>query len=117
MRTGARNICGARVASGSRTTTLNDRIPRWDLECRPSPLVRPRGQDIAWSGDTESSRNHASAVYTTITAWNRSRRDILRNEGAQDAPEPRPVQWPEAGPIVAVPEVGGLHHRYERRAA
>jgi putative transposase len=35
----------------------------------------------------------------------------------KDAPEPRPVQGPEAGRIVALPKVGGLHHRYERRAA
>jgi putative transposase len=35
----------------------------------------------------------------------------------KDAPEPRPIQPPELGPVVAVPEVGGLHHRYERRAA
>ena len=36
---------------------------------------------------------------------------------AKDAPEPRSVQKPELGRIVAVPQVGGLHHRYERRAA
>jgi hypothetical protein len=35
----------------------------------------------------------------------------------KDAPEPRPVQGPDAGKIVAIPHVGGLHHRYERRAA
>jgi putative transposase len=35
----------------------------------------------------------------------------------KDTPEPRPVQGPETGRIVACPEVGGLHHRYERRAA
>jgi len=35
----------------------------------------------------------------------------------KDTPEPRPVQAPEAGRIIAIPEVGGLHHRYERRAA
>ncbi len=35
----------------------------------------------------------------------------------KDAPESRPVQTPEFGNIVAIPEVGGLHHRYERRAA
>jgi hypothetical protein len=32
-------------------------------------------------------------------------------------PEPRGVQPLAAGPIVSIPEVGGLHHRYERRAA
>ena len=32
----------------------------------------------------------------------------------KDTPESRPVQGPESGRIVAMPEVGGLHHRYER---
>jgi hypothetical protein len=37
----------------------------------------------------------------TVIAWHR----------------PRPVTPPEDGVVVAVPQVGGLHHRYERRAA
>jgi putative transposase len=36
---------------------------------------------------------------------------------AKDAPIPRPVQTPSAGKVVEIPLVGGLHHRYERRAA
>jgi putative transposase len=35
----------------------------------------------------------------------------------KDAPEPRAVQPPAMGEIAELPEVGGLHHRYERRAA
>ena len=35
----------------------------------------------------------------------------------KDAPEPRNVQARAIGRIVAFPEVGGLHHRYERMAA
>jgi transposase InsO family protein len=35
----------------------------------------------------------------------------------KDCPEPRPIHPPTAGNIIAFPEVGGLHHRYERRAA
>ena len=35
----------------------------------------------------------------------------------RDAPETRPVQPPELGWVVELPEVGGLHHRYERRPA
>ena len=35
----------------------------------------------------------------------------------KDTPEARPVQPPERGTIIAIPQVGGLHHRYERRAA
>ena len=31
--------------------------------------------------------------------------------------EPRSVQPPSAGNLVAFPQVDGLHHRYERRAA
>lgn len=36
---------------------------------------------------------------------------------AMDCPEPRPVLPPERGSVVAFPEVGGLHHHYERIAA
>ena len=36
---------------------------------------------------------------------------------AGDAPEPRGAQGPELGKVVEFPEVGGLHHRYERAAA
>ena len=36
---------------------------------------------------------------------------------AKDTPLPRPVQPPAMGEVVEFPEVGGLHHRYERRAA
>jgi putative transposase len=35
----------------------------------------------------------------------------------KDTPEPREVQPPETGKVVELPQVGGLHHRYERRAA
>ena len=36
---------------------------------------------------------------------------------AQDTPVPRPVNPPDLGAVVAIPQVGGLHHRYERRVA
>ena len=36
---------------------------------------------------------------------------------AKDAPTPRRVHAPAEGRVVAFAEVGGLHHRYERRAA
>ena len=35
----------------------------------------------------------------------------------KDAPDHRPVQPAAPGRIVSIPEVGGLHHHYERHAA
>ena len=35
----------------------------------------------------------------------------------KDAPDSRPIEPPERGTIIPIPEVGGLHHRYVRRAA
>jgi transposase InsO family protein len=49
-----------------------------------------------------------------INYYHRSRTHLAL---AKDSPEPRPVQPPGAGRIIAIPEVSGLHHRYERRAA
>jgi len=34
---------------------------------------------------------------------------------AKDTPIPRPIIGDSV--VVAIPEIGGLHHRYERRAA
>jgi hypothetical protein len=36
---------------------------------------------------------------------------------SKDAPEPRAKQPPDLGAVIQIAEVGGLHHRYERRAA
>jgi putative transposase len=49
-----------------------------------------------------------------IDYYHRSRTHLALEK---DSPEPRPIQAPESGRIIAIPEVGGLHHRYERRAA
>jgi putative transposase len=35
----------------------------------------------------------------------------------KDTPQSRRTQWPAEGHVIEIPEVGGLHHHYERRAA
>ena len=49
-----------------------------------------------------------------LTYYHRSRTHLSLEK---DAPTPRPVQAITEGDVVAFSEVGGLHHRYERRAA
>ncbi|MCJ7831954.1 MAG: hypothetical protein MUP92_00715 [Actinobacteria bacterium] len=34
-----------------------------------------------------------------------------------EGPDPRSVEPPEMGDVVAIAQVGGLHHRYTRRLA
>ena len=35
----------------------------------------------------------------------------------RNSPTPRRIELPSEGEVVAIPQVGGLHHRYTRRAA
>jgi hypothetical protein len=59
-----------------------------------------------------------TSLRRTLTAYldyyHQSRTHLSLNK---DAPEHRSVQPSELGHVIAIPEVGGLHHRYERRAA
>ena len=49
-----------------------------------------------------------------VSYYSRTRTHLGLNK---DAPVPRPVAPLTAGRVLAIPQVGGLHHRYERRAA
>ena len=49
-----------------------------------------------------------------VALYHRSRTHLSLDK---DAPETRPAQDLQAGRITQIREVGGLHHRYERRAA
>ena len=60
----------------------------------------------------ESSLRRILASY--LDYYHRSRTHLSLGK---DAPEPRGIQPPEMGSVVALPQVGGLHYRYERRAA
>jgi putative transposase len=61
------------------------------------------------------SEAHLRRVLTTYSQYYHRSRTHLGLE--KDTPDHRPVSATSNGPIVAIPEVGGLHHRYERLAA
>lgn len=61
------------------------------------------------------SEDHLRRVLARYVAYYHRRRTHLSL--AMDAPDRRPGQFPDQGAVVAVPEVGGLHYHYERRAA
>ena len=61
------------------------------------------------------SEDHLRRVLRSYFSYYHGWRTHLSLE--MDCPRPRMVQTLEAGEIVEVPEVGGLHHHYERRAA
>ena len=58
---------------------------------------------------------HLRRVLSTYFQYHHQSRTHLSLN--KDCPEPRPIQPPSAGTVIAFPQVGGLHHRYERRAA
>ena len=61
------------------------------------------------------NERHLRRILTAYSSYYHGARTHLSL--AKDAPTTRPVQTPSEGRVVAFPEVGGLHHRYERRAA
>jgi transposase InsO family protein len=61
---------------------------------------------------------HESSLRRILTSYfqyyHRSRTHLSLGK---DSPEPRSIQSQEMGRVVAVPQMGGLHYRFERRAA
>jgi len=60
----------------------------------------------------ESSLRHILKAYFDYYEHSRTHLALQK-----DAPESRAIQPREAGIVVELPQMGGLHHRYERRAA
>jgi putative transposase len=61
------------------------------------------------------NERHLRRILTRYVAYYRRARTHLSLE--KDAPDGRPIERPEAGTVLEIPEVGGLHHRYLRQAA
>jgi putative transposase len=58
---------------------------------------------------------HLRRILTHYCAYYHRARTHLALD--KDAPDGRPIERPELGRVIHIPEVGGLHHRYVRRAA
>jgi hypothetical protein len=68
-------------------------------------------------GSPKSSRRRTAPdriLTRYVTYYHQARTHLALDK---DAPDLRPIELPAAGTIVEVPEVGGLQHRYLRRAA
>ncbi len=61
------------------------------------------------------TETHLRRILTRYFAYYHRTRTHLSLD--KDAPDVRLIAPPELGPVVQIPEVGGLHHRYVRRAA
>jgi len=61
------------------------------------------------------NESHLKRILTGYFSYYHRYRTHLSLDG--DCPESRPVQAKKMGKVVAFPEVGGLHHHYERRNA
>jgi transposase InsO family protein len=57
---------------------------------------------------------HLRRILTSYVAYYHRARTHLSLD--KDAPDGRPIEPPELGRVVQIPEVGGLHHRYVRQA-
>jgi hypothetical protein len=66
--------------------------------------------------DATDNRLLATQYYGcwVVDLYERSRTHLALDK---DTPDSRPVSLSTEGRIIAIPEVNGLHHRYERIAA
>ena len=89
---------------------------------RRSPLPHPSVERLMGSRRREClaqvimlHRRHLQRLLTSSCASYHRYHTHL--SWAMDCPALRPTQLPERGKVIAVPDVGGLHHHDERAAA
>ena len=93
------------------------------MKCSPqSPWQNPFAERLIGSVRRECldhvlvlSEPHLRRILTAYFAYYHGTRTHLSLD--KDSPDVRPVEGPEAGTVVPIREVGGLHHRYVRQAA
>ncbi len=90
--------------------TMAEANPLWGAPRIHGELLK-LGIDVSQAADEIG----LSRILTRYVAYYHESRTHLSL--AKDSPQPRPIAQPTIGPVVAIPQVGGLHHRYDRRAA
>ena len=116
-------FCGTGTAFMAWTSSTSQALGFEQLRIAPrSPWQSPYVERLIGSLRRECldhvivlNRAHLHRVLESYFAYYHGWRTHLGLD--KDTPEPRQVQRPKEGKIVAFPEVGGLHHHYERRAA
>lgn len=87
------------------------------MKLDPLTLSRPARmsfrQRIRLGGENSRIKLH-NVVTRSSEYYHTSRTHMGLND---DAPFPRKAERSERGAVIAIPQVGGLHHRYTRRAA
>jgi hypothetical protein len=105
---------------------FQQRVKHMDIEevklAPPSPWQNPYGERVIGSIRRDSldhmivlNERHPRRVLQTSVDYYHHWRTHLSLE--MDALESRAVQLPKLGSVHKIPEVGGLHHHYERLAA
>src|SRR5439155_15469485 len=100
---------------------LDGHSPAPPAPSAPVPLRRPppaRDREPCPASATRRAQPLAESFRRILTRYfeyyHRARTPLSLDK---DAPDARAVEFSDAGRIVEIPEVGGLHHRYVRRAA
>jgi hypothetical protein len=76
----------------------------WSNRCFISHLPRDRlfALRVVYRYTLVKPQGQPGAIFVSTAA-----------EGHKDTPIPRPVAPPELGRVLALSQIGGLHHRYE----
>ncbi len=61
-----------------------------------------------------NERHLRRVLFSYVDYYHRSRTHLSLDK---DCPDARPIQPPNCGKVIGIPQVGGLHQRYERLAA
>ncbi len=97
---------------GIRTVTTAVRAPK--MNCYVERLIGTIRREL-FDHVIVLSERHARRLLREFQVWYNEDRVHLALE--KDSPEHRPIESSEMGEVISLPRLGGLHHRYSRRAA